>query len=235
METHSSTQPLLRSLAISLVLFPSALLLVFLLHLRSLAAFLNLRMRYIPAAPDHMVTRLIANHNRMPLLHDPHMIAYLALPLIPLCAFSLFLLGRRVRPVASAIAAVTTVSGAIFMGGLFAMWIAFYRGLGQVDPQYTAGAIATFAAMTSPHGAFLVITSLAKLTMVGMAAQALVLLGTRIVPKWSIGCVTLGCTLFLMFWDLDNWMLIGSALLFAGWLPMSRAVQRVRFDPLLGA
>jgi len=57
------------------------------------------------------------------------------------------------------------------------MWIAFYRGLGLVDPVNLPGATATFQAMTTPQGAFLVTTWLSKLSIVGLAVQSLVLLG----------------------------------------------------------
>jgi hypothetical protein len=117
-----------------------------------------------------------------------------------------------------------TITGSIYMGGLFGMWTAFYRGLGLVDPSNVAGATATFAAMTTPQGAFLVTTTLAKLTMIGLAAQALTLLGTRFAPAWSIVCIVLGCSLFLMFWDLDNWMLIGTFLMAVGFLPMRKGL-----------
>lgn len=106
------------------------------------------------------------------------------------------------------------------------MWTAFYRGLGLVDPANLTGATATFAAMTTPQGAFLITTTLAKLTMIGLATQALTLLGTRAAPLWSIICVALGCSLFLMFWDLDNWMLIGTLLMAVGFLPMRKVLLR---------
>jgi hypothetical protein len=78
--------------------------------------------------------------------------------------------------------------------------------------------------MTTPQGAFLVTTTLAKLTMVGLAAQALVMLGTRVVPAWSVLCVAAGCLFFLAFWDLDNWMMIGMLLMLAGFVRMRSAL-----------
>jgi hypothetical protein len=105
------------------------------------------------------------------------------------------------------------------------MWTAFYRGLGNVDLQHTAGAIATFQGMTAPHGAFLVTTTLGKLAFVGLSLQALALLAVRGFPKWAVACVVLGSTLFLLFWDLDNWMLIGMALIMTGFFPAFRMVR----------
>jgi hypothetical protein len=224
MTPASSAQTIRKVLAAALIFFPCAFILVFIMHFRHIANFFVFRSHYVAAPPDRLVAALIAGHNRMPLIHDPHMIAYFALPVIPLCAFALYLLGRRARPVASAVALMITIAGSIYMGGVFAMWTAFYRGLGLVDPANLAGATATFAAMTAPQGAFLITTSLAKLVMVGLGAQALTLLGTRVTPTWSIVSVILGCSMFLAFWDLDNWMLIGSVLLLIGFLPMRKAL-----------
>ena len=214
-------------LATALLVFPGVFVLVLIMHFRHFADFFHFRTHYVPAPPERVVAALIAAHNRWPMIHDPHMIAYLALPVLPLCAFALYLLGRSARPVASAIAMMITISGSIYMGGVFGMWTAFFRGLGLVDPANQAGATATFIALTTPQGAFLVTTTLAKLTMIGLAVQALTLVGTRVVPQWAIVCVVLGCALFLMFWDLNNWMLIGTLLLFVGFLPMRKVLLQV--------
>ncbi len=219
-------QRIRRILAAALIVFPSVFILVFILHFRSLANFFIFRLHYVPRSPDRVVAALIAAHNQWPLIHDPHMIAYLALPVIPVCAFALYVLGRGGRPMASAFTLMITIAGSIYMGGVFGMWTAFYRGLGLVDPANLVGATATFAAMTSPQGAFLVTTWLAKLTMTGLAAQALSLLGAKVTPVWSVVCVVLGCSLFLAFWDLDNWMLIGSLLMLIGFLPMRQALLK---------
>ena len=171
-----------------------------------------------------MVTSLVRAHNRWPLFADPHLLAYLRLPLLPPCAYGLYLLGRGTRPLLSGIALFLTVSGTIFMGGIFAMWTAFYRGLGNVDPQYTKGAIATFQGMTAPHGALILSTTLGQLAILGLALQALTLVGTRGVPKWAGGSVVVGCATFLCFWDLDNWMLLGTVLMTVGFIPVFRTL-----------
>ena len=224
--TSSADRSIRRVLAAALLVFPCSYLLVFVMHFRHLGDFLTFRWRYLPRPPERVVAALIAAHNRWPLIHDPHVIAYLTLPLLTLCAFGLYLLGRGARPLGSAIALMITITGTIYMGGLFGMWTAFYRGLGGVDPAHLAGATATFAAMTAPQGAFLLTTTLAKLTMIGLMVQALMLLGARVVPLWSMLCVALGSSLLLMFWDLDNWMLIGMTFILAGFIPMARALVR---------
>jgi hypothetical protein len=211
-----------RTLATSMLLFPALFILVFILHFRTGADFVAFRSHYVPAAPERVVPALIRAHNQWPMIHDPHMLGYLALPVVVLCALALYAVGQEARPNASGAALVVTLSGIIYLGGVFAMWTAFYRGLGGVDPRYTEGAIATFAAMTAPAGAFQLTTSLAKLAMVGFALQALAVLGVAGVPKWSPALVVAGVVLFLCFWDLDNWMLIASVLILAGFLPLRR-------------
>ena len=100
------------------------------------------------------------------------------------------------------------------------MWTAFFRGIGLVDPSQTEGAIATFRALTTNQGAFLLTTTLAKLTMLGLAIQGLTLVGK--IQSWAVACIVGGAMLFLLFWDLDNWMLIGAVLLLTGFLPVRR-------------
>lgn len=226
MTSSSPDHSVRKILAGALLVFPCIFGLVFIMHFHHLADFTHFRLHYVPRSPERVVASLVAAQNRWPLIHDPHMIAYLALPVFPLCAFALYLLGRAKRPIASAITLMITISGTIYMGGLFGMWTAFYRGLGLVDPANLAGATATFTAMTTPQGAFLVTTTLAKLTMIGLAVQSLTLVGTRVVRLWAIACAVLGCLLFLIFWDLDNWMLLATALMMVGFLPMRGALLR---------
>lgn len=230
MTSTSTNDPVRKILAGALLVFPCVFVLVFIMHFRNFADFFHFHTHYVQRPPESTVAMLIAAHNNWPLIHDPHMIAYLALPVFPLCAFAMYLLGRGARPLASALTMMITITGSIYMGGVFGMWTAFFRGLGLVDPANLAGATATFAALTTPQGAFLVTTTLAKLTMIGLAAQALTLLGTRIAPVWSIVCVVLGCSLFLAFWDLDNWMLIGTLLMAVGFLPMRKALLQETDD-----
>ncbi len=213
--------------AVAMMLFPLLFIGVFVMHFRHPGDFFHFHLHYIPRDPAAVVTWFVHAQNRWPLFSDPHMIGYLGLPLLPLCAYALYTVGRTVRPLLSGIALFTTVAGTIYLGGIFGMWTAFYRGLGNVDPQYTAGAIATFQGMTAPHGAFLVTTTLGKLAFVGLALQAIALLGVRGYPRWAAACVIGGATFFLLFWDLDNWMLIGMALILTGFIPAFRLVRRL--------
>ena len=215
-------------------MFPALYALVFLMHLRNWGRFAQIRWRYTPAPPDRVVAAFIDAGNRSPLIHDPHVVAYLALPLMILSGWSLHVLARAHRPAISAASFFMTLTGTIYLGGLFGMWTAFYRGLGNVDPKYLAGAVATFAGMTAPSGAFLLTTTLAKLGFVGLTSQALALIRLREVPAWSIAAVCAGCVIVLVFWDLDNLMLIGVLVLGAGLWPVARRLRALAWkgEPL---
>ena len=205
-----------------MVLFPCLFILVFALHFHGWSDFLSFRLRYIPADPKQVVAALIRSHNRNPMIHDPHVLAYLGLPVLILSALGIHAVGWGARPTASSAALMVTLTGIVYMGGVFGMWTAFYRGLGMVDDRFSDGATATFTALTTPTGAFLLTTTLAKLTMVGFAIQGLVLLGTRSIPTWSPLSIASGAALFLAFWDQNNWMIIGSVLILAGLMPIRR-------------
>jgi hypothetical protein len=129
------------------------------------------------------------------------------------------------------VAMFVTAAGTIYLGGVFGMWTAFFRGLGEVDPKYLDGAIATFRGMTEPRGAFLLTTTLAKLAMIGLAAQSLILWGLPKVSRAAVVLIVLGCALFLAFWDLDNWMLIGMMLIVGGFVGLMPVLNGVDEEP----
>lgn len=205
-----------------MLLFPCLFILVFIMHFRRWSDFLVFKARYVQAPPDRQVAALIQAHNQWPMIHDPHVLGYLSLPIVILCALAIYAVGKDARPTASAVGLLITLSGIVYLGGVFGMWTAFYRGLGLVDAKYTDGATATFIALTTPAGAFQLTTTLAKLTMLGFAWQGLALLGMKSVPNWAPIAIATGAALFLAFWDLDNWMLLGSLLMLAGFVPIRR-------------
>src|SRR5579863_7971735 len=203
-----------------IILFPCLFVIVFLMHFHRASEFFQFRWRYVPRDPEQVVPSLVRTHNRWPLFHDPHILGYLSLPLLLFCAFALYQVSRETCPRLSSLGLFVTVSGTIYLGGLFGMWTAFYRGLGEVDPRYLDGAIATFRGMTAPYGAFLLTTTLAKLSLIGLGAQGLMLWRLPGIPRRSAVLIPLGCLIILVFWDLDNWMLIGMLLMMIGLFPL---------------
>jgi len=198
------------------LLLPVLLVLVFLMHLRSLPQFLDFRLHYVPAPPGVVVHALAGRARDDGLMRDPHVIAYLGLPLLLATGRMLHRVGRVRRPSASAVAYAVTAIGAIYLGGLFGMWTMFFDGLMHLDPRDADGAVPAFAAMSAPRGAFLLTTTLAKLAFVGLALQGLALWGRDTRSRAAALLLAAGSALFLVFWDLDNWMLVGSLLLMAG-------------------
>ena len=226
MNTSPAPKFIRQSQAISLIALPLALLLMLALHFRTLSDFLVFHARYVPAPAEDKVAHLIAAGNRWPMIHDPHLIGYLALPLFVLCAFGLYASAREIRPRLASLGLCLTVTGTIYLGGVFGLFTALTRGLGDVDPRHTAGAVATYAAVTANRGAYGLTRALAELAMIGIAIQAVALWKTVGVPRWSSAVVVLGCTLFLAFWDVDNVMCLGSVCLAAGFTPISQRLWR---------
>lgn len=204
-----------------IILFPCLFVIVFLMHFRGVSEFFDFKWHYVPPNPDQVVSSLVRSQNNWPLFRDPHILGYLTLPLLLFCAFALYQLSRKARPRLSSIGLFVTVSGTIYLGGLFGMWTAFYRGLGAVDPHYLDGAIATFRGMTAPRGDFLLTTVLAKLSFIGLGVQGLMLWRLPGIPRRSAMLIALGCALILAFWDLDNWMLIGMMIMMIGFFPLA--------------
>lgn len=208
----------------ALVGLPVLWLLMFTLHFRSLADFFVLRLQYEPVSAHDKVAGLIAAQNRWPMFHDPHLIGYLSLPLLVLGAFGLYSLGRLVRPVLAALGLALTVTGCIYLGGVFGLFTALIRGLGNVGIRYLDGAAATYSAVTANQGAYALTRALAELALLGIALQAAALWRAPGIPRWAPAVVSLGCALLLSFWDIDNLMFVGAIFLLAGFAPISKAL-----------
>jgi len=212
--------------ASALVGLPLLLMLMLVLHFHSLSEFLVFRDHYVPVPAADKVTRLIEAGNRWPMIHDPHLIGYLSLPLFVLGALGLYRVGRRVRPGLASLGVTLTVVGTIYLGGVFGLFTALTRGIGDVDARYTDGAIATYAAVTADHGAYGLTRMLAELAMLGLALQAAALWRAPRVPRWATAMVILGCAFFLAFWDVDNMMFVGSLCLMTGFMPVAMELRR---------
>jgi len=234
MNTHTIDRLIRQAQAYALVGFPVLWLLMFALHFRSLADVLVLRWRYVPVPAADKVTNLIALRNRWPMIHDPHMIGYLTLPILLLAAFGLHALGRRHRPALAVLGLALTVTGCLYVAGVLGLFTALTRGMGDVDARFTDGAVATYAAVTADQGAYGMTRSLAELALLGIAVQAAALWRTAGVPRWATLTVIAGCLVFLAFWDVDNLMSVGALCLLAGLLPASRALLRDYRGPFAG-
>ena len=131
--------------AVAMMLFPLLFIGVFVMHFRHPGDFFHFHLHYIPRDPAAVVTWFVHAQNRWPLFSDPHMIGYLGLPLLPLCAYALYTVGRTVRPLLSGIALFTTVAGTIYLGvsfGCGATCRAHGSSVFNVDQQLNTGVAA---------------------------------------------------------------------------------------------
>ncbi len=211
------------------LLLPVLLVIVFALHMRSLPQLLDFKLHYEATPPEAVAHYLVGSARDDGLRVDPHVIAYLALPLFLATALMLHRRTRARRPLSSKAAFALTAIGTIYLGGLFGMWTAFYDGMAHMAASDVDAAARTFAAMSAPRGAFLMTTTLAKLAFVGLALQGLLLWDADARSRLAALSLPIGCALFLAFWDLDNWMLVGSLLMLVGLVAARRpsvAVER---------
>jgi hypothetical protein len=212
-----------RIAAATLIAFPALFIIVFLLHFGR-ENFFEFHLRYVPPPAADIVPRIITGVHAGGRIHDPHLLAYLGLPVLLVAAYALYLAAKPTRRALGLLALLVTCTGVVYLGGLFGLWTTLYGAIGNVDPRYTGGATATFAALTAPHGPFLLTKTLAKLSMLGFALQALVLWGIPRIPRWSPILIVIGCATVVGFWDLDNWMLLGTLLILAGFIPIRSAL-----------
>jgi hypothetical protein len=233
MNDQAVQQFIRRAQASALVGLPVLWLLMFAMHFRSIAEFFVFRGHYIPVPAAEKVMRLIAAKNRWPMIHDPHLLGYLSLPLLVLGAFGLYRVGRRVRPAVATLGIAMTVTGTIFLGGVMGLFTTIVRSLGDVDARFTDGAIATYSAVTAEDGAYGLTRGLAQLALWGIVVQILAMWKSPNIPRWATAAAIFGCMLFLAFWDVDNMMFIGSLGLLAGFFPVSREILRQAYLPSL--
>ena len=229
MKTLTTDRFIRQAQALALLGLPLLWMLMFLMHFRSVADFFVFQRHYVPVPAADTVAQLIATGNRWPMLHEPHMLGYLTLPLFALVAFGLYAVGRQVRPALAALGLSLAITGLIYVAGIFGLYTALLRGIGDVDARHTEGAIATFAAVTADHGAYGLTRTLAQLAMVGLAVQVAALWRAMGVPRWSPAMVGAGSTLFVAFWDVDNMMFLATLCLLAGFVPIAVLLWRRRF------
>jgi len=212
--------------AIALVGLPLIWLLMFALHFRSVSDVFVYHDHYVPVPAATTVTGLIEARNRWPMLHDPHQLGYLSLPLVVLMAFGLRAAAAGTRPILAQLGVAITVTGTIYLGGVFGLFTALMRGLGDVDAQHAVGAAAVFAAVTADHGAYGLTRGLAQLSMCGLMVQAASLWRVPHIPPWSPIALFIGAALFLRYWDVDNMMLLAALCLLVAFIPVARELWR---------
>jgi len=206
-----------------LLLFPSILVLSFIMHMHSDSNFFYFKLKASPYNSDELFESLIKTGGNG-FVHA-HALTYISVPLMILTILCLGYLLYSKRPLVSFVGVTLGIVGAIFMSGFLASWLSF-SAISRVNPQDYIGAKAALAELTKMTGVLQVITRLSFLTFVGLIILCLGFLTTKLVPKWSPLLIILGCIIISLFWSLVNWMFLGSILILIGLYPISKLFKQ---------
>ncbi|HET8538381.1 MAG TPA: hypothetical protein VFL83_00785 [Anaeromyxobacter sp.] len=206
--------------------FPAVLVLAFALHFAgefTPAQALELELRYVQPPPERFM-EVFRSGSALDFVL-PHLLVYLALPLLVpgVLAFAAPLF--RARPRLAVAGAATSLAGLVFMGGVFGSWLSF-SAIGRVGADQVEGAVPALAALIRGSSMLTLTSLLGGLSLLGIVVLAAGLLRTRAVPRWQPALVLAGNAVILAFMDLDNLMLVGAALWLAGAIGMARAPGR---------
>lgn len=205
---------------ISLVLYPAGLMLAFLMHFRSISEFFIFKLKYVQVPVENTVIMLMGP-DAMRNFISPHLVGYFSVPLMLFASFALgYVLFKR-KPWFAFIGTSLVCIGIIFLGGVFAAWLAF-AAIGNMPPDQFEGAVSAFRELTAMQGPLAITSYLAGLCFLGFLVLAAGLLKSRIIPKWSAGLIFVGNLMIIVFMDLDNWMFVGAFLMLIGFLPINR-------------
>jgi hypothetical protein len=210
------------TLAASLLIFPTILLVAFTMHFNSIEDFFTFKLKY-PAYNSDGLFNLLVKTGGGSFIHA-HAVAYFSVPFMILTILCLGYLLYPKKPMLSFIGVSVGIIGSVFMAGVFASWISF-TAVSKVEPQYYVGAKAALTELTRMTGALKMITTLSFLSLIGIIILCIGFLRTTLLPKWSPLTIMMGCAIICIFMDLDNWMFIGSVLILIGLMPVSRILK----------
>lgn len=207
----------------ALAAFPVILLVSFGLHFagefRPEDAF-RLRLTYEQPSPERFM-ELFRSGSLVDFVL-PHLLIYLALPMLILGAASLGALLFERRPLLALAGVLSTMVGLVYMGGVFGSWLG-YSEIGRVKAEEVAGAIPALAALIHHPPMLTLTSSLAALSLIGIMLLVGGLLRAHAIPRWPGLLILVGNATILAFMDIDNLMLLGSAAWLLGALPLLRA------------
>jgi hypothetical protein len=213
--------------AISLILFPSALIVSFILHHMgefSFADLLTLKFTYQSPTSERFM-EIFRSKSLMDYIL-PHLVIYFALPLaIPAVIYLGSILFEK-KPWLSMIGISTTVIGIIYMGGVFGSWLSF-SAIGNVSTDQVGSAIPVIAELIRPQGMLMMTSLLAGFSIVGFMIIASGLFYTRAIPRLQSILIFAGNLMIIIFMDIDNLMLIGAILWLLGTLPFLKNIRNV--------
>ncbi|MFZ5376513.1 MAG: hypothetical protein ACOZAN_02475 [Patescibacteria group bacterium] len=101
-----------------------------------------------------------------------------------------------------------------------------FTALGNLESNQINRAIPALENLMKMEGALGIITILALPSLVGLLLLALGLMLSKIISKWEGLSIIIGCILFVLFIDLDNWMFIAASLMLIGLLPTNNKLLK---------
>ncbi|MCK5831797.1 MAG: hypothetical protein KAH20_16000 [Methylococcales bacterium] len=206
--------------AVSLIAFPSVLIIAFSMHFMGefgFKDFFNFKFSYTQPSPERFMELFKSNKSLDFVL--PHLTVYLALPLlVPAIVF----LGKilfKDKPILSIIGILLTVIGAIFMGGIFGSWLSFVA-IGNVSSAQVSESIPAVTALIQSNKLLSMTGVLAGFSLIGFILISIGLAISQAIPRWQAILILVGNVMIIMFMDLDNLMLIGATLWLIGAIPV---------------
>ena len=214
MPDQSTTKKIVAS---SLLLFPLLSILGFLLHFHSVHSFFNFQWQRPPYDAGRLFDALAAGRGHGYML--AHTIVYGALPFLLVTILVLAWYLRQTSPMLAFLGAAIGIIGSLALAGVVSSWLSF-AAIGRVGPQYYEGARAGLIELTNKRGFLQWNTGCSYLTFVGLILLAVGLWIRKQFPAGNMICIIVGSLLFVLFMDMDNWMLIGTVFLSIGLWPV---------------
>ena len=219
--SHRNAQVALRlGGSLSLVVFPSLFLLVFLLHMESFSEVLQFRLAHEPYVASEIMDGLIDRPRSWRYYVLPHLVGYISMPFLIAAALCLGYILFESRPWTAIVGTTMSCIGAVFMGGMLAMWLSF-DAIGNVARSDVAGAIPALEELIAMRGPLLLSTVLTGLSLLGLMVLSIGLFLSRAVPRWAAAAILLGSLMMSIFIDVDNLMLAGALITLAGMVPIA--------------
>lgn len=212
--------------SLSLVGFPLLFMLVFLLHMESFSEVLQFRLTHEPYVASEIMDGLIDRPRSWRYYLLPHLVGYISMPFLIAAALCLGYILFESRPWTAIVGTTMSCIGAVFMGGMLAMWLSF-DAIGNVAPSDVAGAIPALEELIAMQGPLLLSTVLTGLSLLGLMVLSIGLFLSRVVPRWAAAAILLGSLMMSIFIDVDNLMLAGALITLAGMVPIA---WRFAFD-----
>jgi hypothetical protein len=174
----NSNQSIIRkTLATSLLIFPSILVLVFIMHFQSIGDFFDFKLRKNSVYDSGRLFDELVKTGGEGFIHA-HAVAYLSVPFMILTILCLGYLLYPKKPILSFVGVSIGIIGSVFMAGVFASWLSF-TAVSKVEPQNYIGAKAVLTELTRMTGVLKAITSLSFLSLIGIIILCIGFLTTK--------------------------------------------------------